>query len=105
MHSSDESGGSKILNNWRANVTVIQLHLALADLGVDFTMNGTISELGSGSLHLVGAGHVGGIGADCEAIIDFEEESLEVPSENTAQIPLKNENTVSLSATRKPIPE
>lgn len=107
MRSSDENGGSKLLYNWSKNKTVIQLHLDLAVLGVGFTMDGVIAELGSGFLHLVGAEYAGAIGADCEATIHFEEESLEVKSENTLRILLKNGETIFLflSTKKKLIPE
>jgi hypothetical protein len=105
MSSSDESEGLKLLLKWKRTVELIQLHLALADRGVTFTMNGSIAPSGIGCLHLIGPGHPGAIGADCEAIIDFEEESLKASSENTLEIRLKNGDTIFLSESRKPMPE
>lgn len=105
MRSSDENGGSRLLDSWKQNNGVIQLHLDLANLGAGLTMNGTIVGLGSGFLHLVGPAHTGAIGSDCEATIHFEEESLEVESENTLRILLKIGQIVSLSLDKKLLPE
>jgi hypothetical protein len=96
MRSSTESGGFKLLLRWQRNSKLIQLHLDRTECDAEFNLNGIISELDSGSLHLLGGG--------CEAFVDFERDSLKVFSKNALTILLKNGLTILLSEEMRPIP-
>ncbi len=97
MRPSTESGGFKLLLGWQRNSKLIQLHLDRADCDMEFNLNVIITELDSGSLHLLGAG--------CEAFIDFDRDSLKVLPKNALKILLKSGVNILLSEEMRPIPE